>query len=154
MILKILLSIGCSNPQQEEAWLLEQLYEDNWRYLERDPQQLKLKFQAMNDSYYAFLRGTLSLYLGRLALYSSSRPQTQFLRSPEATLVPIFGDGHPENTAVCADPSQSATLELVDLDAGDYGPWVLDADALLRGSRFYVMTEGVARHGSPWNGRS
>ena len=64
MILGVLLLASCSSPQQEEAWMLEQLYEDNWRYLARDPQQLSLKFQSMNDSYYAFMRGTLSLYVG------------------------------------------------------------------------------------------
>ena len=106
--------------------MLEQLYEDNWRYLARDPQQLSLKFQSMNDSYYAFMRGTLSLYVGRLTLYTPDRVQTQFLRSPEATLIPIFGDAHPENISICADRSQNETLEFIDLDASDYGPWIFD----------------------------
>lgn len=119
-----LLFAGCSATNTDQySWILEYIYRDNWRFVSSDPEQLQLKFQAMSDSSYKFMRGTLSLYLANQQRLHLERKSTSFLNSSESTLIPIIGDAHPENVTICALPNHQPTLEFVDLDASDYGRW-------------------------------
>ena len=100
---------------------------DNWRYLQRSPAALEQKFIAMAESEYAFMRGTLSVQLAHWSRRSQVRnANAVFLNIPESTMVPIFGDAHPESFTVSAHPSQEISTEIVDLDAAGFAPWVLD----------------------------
>ena len=132
-----LMGCTCADSSSESDWYLEQLYQDNWRYLTTSPQQLAFKFQAMHDSSYDFMRGSLVLYLGHRARVSQERQATRFLQSAEATLLPIVGDAHPENVTICAAPSQETTMEFVDLDASDHGPWLLDVQRAAMALRIF-----------------
>lgn len=106
LLFGMIFACTCAQFTSDDDWLLEKIYQDNWRYLASDPQQLAFKFQVMNDSSYDFMRGSFSLYIGHQERRSQRRLETNFLNFPEATLLPIIGDAHPENVTICADPSQ------------------------------------------------
>ena len=124
-------------------WKKEVLYADNWRYLQRSPDALASKFQRMSASPYLFMRGNLSIQLGHWSMISDDRTQTAFLNVPDATMIPIFGDAHPENLMICADPSQSISVEVIDLDAATYAPWIIDVRRALTAQRVFAsMMDG------------
>ncbi len=141
----VLWMLACMEPVSEldRAWLLDVIYADNWRYLGRDPEALAEKFSAMAQNEYDFMRGTLSIQLAhwsRQAGGDGARQSTRFLNTPESTMVPIFGDAHPENLTVCAHPAQQLTIEIVDLDGANYGPWWIDVRRALTAQRTFAKS--------------
>ena len=133
--------MACAEPTiNDRVWIKEVLYADNWRYLQRSPAALEQKFIAMAESEYAFMRGTLSVQLAHWSRRSQVRMPTQFLNIPESTMVPIFGDAHPENFTVSAHPSQEISTEIVDLDAAGFAPWVLDVRRALTAQRLFAYS--------------
>lgn len=142
MIVWMMLACGDFNVDTHQ-WKKEVLYADNWRYLQRSPAALASKFQRMSASPYLFMRGNLSIQLGHWSMVSEHRNQTAFLNVPDATMIPIFGDAHPENLMVCADPSQPVSVEIIDLDAATYAPWVIDVRRALTAQRVFAsMMDG------------
>lgn len=142
MIYWILLACGGSNLDAHQ-WKKEVLYADNWRYLQRAPEALASKFQRMSASPYLFMRGNLSIQLGHWSMISDDRWHTSFLNVPDATMIPIFGDAHPENLMVCADPSQPISVEMIDLDAATHAPWIIDVRRALTAQRVFAsMMDG------------
>ena len=125
---------------QNRSWIKDVLYADNWRYLQRSPTALEQKFIAMSNSEYAFMRGTLSVQLAHWSRISQSRTPTQFLNASESTMVPIFGDAHPENFTVSAHPTQHVSTEIIDLDAAGFAPWILDVRRALTGQRVFASS--------------
>ena len=121
-------------------WIKEVLYEDNWRYLQRSPIGLEQKFRAMSGSEYAFMRGSLSIQLRHWSRQSQERRETGFLNIPAATMVPIFGDAHPENFTIAAHPSQPVTTEFIDLDASSFAPWIIDVRRALTAQRVFASS--------------
>ena len=121
---------SCTSQYSREAemWKLDLFWRDNWRFLQRDPELLKRKFQKMEESHYNFMRGSFSLYLAERALRSEQRIETMFLNDSNALMLPIFGDAHPENLTVCAEVGQEESIEFVDLDASVYGAWIIDVN--------------------------
>ena len=111
-----LISCAIQENVHERDWLKEVLYADNWRFLQRSPKALAQKFMAMAESEYAFMRGTLSIQLAHWSRVSQDRVSTHFLNTSDSTMVPIFGDAHPENFTIAAYPGQPITTEIIDLD--------------------------------------
>lgn len=111
------------------SWLRDTLVDDNRVYLSREPEAVAEKWQAMADAPYDFLRGGLGVWLADLRRPVEGRPVTGFLTLPDATAVLLFGDAHPENlSTTCATPNDvapepSVTVEIIDLDAAQFGPW-------------------------------
>ena len=133
-----LISCTVQEKSHERDWLKEVLYADNWRYLQRSHQALAQKFTAMGESEYAFMRGTLSVQLAHWSRVSQDRPPTHFLNTPDSTMVPIFGDAHPENFTISAYPGQPITTEIIDLDAAGFAPWLLDVRRALTAQRIFA----------------
>lgn len=134
--------LACTEPtvNQNRDWIKEVLYVDNWRYLQRSPLALEQKFIAMSESEYAFMRGSLSIQLANWSRVSQKRSATHFLNLPDATMVPIFGDAHPENFTISAHPTQSITTEILDLDAAGFAPWTLDVRRALTAQRVFAAS--------------
>lgn len=134
--------LACLEPDttHNRAWIKEVLYADNWRYLQRSPAALEQKFVAMSNSEYAFMRGTLSVQLAHWSRRSLPRTSTGFLNVPESTMVPIFGDAHPENFTVSAHPTQEISAEIIDLDAAGFAPWILDVRRALTAQRLFAAS--------------
>lgn len=118
----------------------EVLYQDNWRFLQRAPVALESKFQRMAEDPYTFMRGNLSIQVAHWSRVSQDRMATSFLQTPESTMVPIFGDAHPENLTICAYPDQPTTVEIIDLDAASYGPWIVDVRRSLTAQRIFAAS--------------
>lgn len=124
--------VGCqplSDRAARKAWLQEQFVADNRVWLTRDPARVADKFARMAGDPYDLMRGNLAVMLADIARPHVDRPPTRFLRSAAATTTLIFGDPHPENAAVCGSPDgadAAVTIEYMDLDAAEYGPWTLD----------------------------
>ena len=134
--------IACTIPEKthERDWIKEVLYADNWRYVQRSHLSLSQKFMAMAESEYAFMRGSLSIQLAHWSRVSQDRVSTQFLNTSGSTMVPIFGDAHPENFTIAAYPGQSITTEIIDLDAAGFAPWILDVRRALTAQRIFASS--------------
>ena len=133
-----LISCTIQEKVHERDWLKEVLYADNWRYLQRSHQALAQKFRAMAESEYAFMRGSLSVQLAHWSRVSQDRASTHFLNTSDSTMVPIFGDAHPENFTISAYPGQPITTEIIDLDAAGFAPWLLDVRRALTAQRIFA----------------
>lgn len=122
--------VGCAPPDPEAAraaWLADQLVTENRVWLSRDPELVAWKFEKMAADPYDFLRGSAGTWYADLARPDPDRLTTRFLVEPEAAGVLLVGDPHPENlSTVHAGDREIPPLELVDLDAAGFGPWVLD----------------------------
>lgn len=125
-------------------WRVLALHQDNRRF---PVALLEDKFKKMAATKYAFMRGSLPLYLGHLDAPDSNL-KTNFLMSDDAKKLPIFGDAHPENITVYLDPlephkDENVSIEFADLDSADYGPWIVDLRRSSMAYRlFYASTIG------------
>jgi uncharacterized protein (DUF2252 family) len=129
---------GCSgaNPDAgRQAWLVEQLVQDNLVWTSRDPALLAAKYQKMAADPYDFMRGSLGVFYAELQRTSEVRATTRFVSRAESGAVLLVGDPHPENvgTFLPDDPGADARSELTglvldfnDLDGAAFGPWILD----------------------------
>jgi uncharacterized protein (DUF2252 family) len=130
---------ACAAPDAElarAAWMREVLARENEIWLTRDPALLAGKYERMADDRYDFLRGTAGFWYADVARPDPERPETRFVREPDAAGVLLVGDPHPENVGTCLpgeepragdlDPEAALTLELVDLDGAVFGPWLID----------------------------
>jgi uncharacterized protein (DUF2252 family) len=122
---------GCAvdpDPDADRAaWLHATLVEDNLALSAREPQLVAGKLARMSRSRFEFLRGTSRQY-ARDLLEPACPPWGDLggLEDPEAWLVPLVGDPHPENLATQRRPDGSLRLEFDDFDAATHGPFVLD----------------------------
>ena len=82
--------------------------------------------------------GSLSIQLAHWSRVSQDRVSTNFLNTPDSTMVPIFGDAHPENFTISAYPGQPITTEIIDLDAAGFAPWLLDVRRALTAQRIFA----------------
>ncbi len=135
------------------AFIQEVLVADNRVWLADRPGAVADKFAAMGADPYDFMRGSAALHFADLARPRADRVATAFLQEPAATGVLLFGDPHPENLTVCrADPAESGpppaqTVEVVDLDAAGFGPWLLDLRRAALG--LAVLLDGATHCGTP-----
>jgi len=128
------IGIACSGVENDHraAFVQQVLVDDNRVWLHRNAPGVADKFAAMAADRYDFMRGSAALHFADLARPVADGTHTSFLRRPETTAVPIFGDPHPENATVCrpdptdAVPEPPLSIEYVDLDAAGFGPWTLD----------------------------
>ena len=135
----LLLSIfvGCTDLSRVD-FLEDVIWKDNRKWWYRDQIVLNDKLQKMAADPYDFMRGTQ-----RLHWLDSNRPnalQSSFLHDPEAAQVFIFGDPHPENWGIHLNNGDVA-LEMLDLDAAEYGPWHFDLRRLILGMS--ILGEGL-----------
>ena len=131
--LVVLCTSACSsNAPTRDAWLVEQLYQDNLVWLQRDPALLSGKYAKMAADPYDFMRGTSAIFFRDLARAGTSRGAPLPITIPEANEVLLVGDPHPENigaylpTSLLAQPTQGLRLEFNDLDAAGHGPYTWD----------------------------
>ena len=120
--------LGCAAgdaDQARTAWIREQLANDNAVWLSRDPDLLAMKYARMAADRFDFLRGTAGLFLADVARPDPSRTPTTFLTEPDASVVLLAGDPHPENVGTMGD-AESLTLEATDLDGAAFGPYLVD----------------------------
>ncbi|MBK7760665.1 MAG: DUF2252 family protein [Deltaproteobacteria bacterium] len=129
---------GCSGARPDagrQAWLVEQLVQDNLVWTSRDPALLAAKYQKMAADPYDFMRGSLGVYYADLQRTSERRATTRFVSSAESGAVLLVGDPHPENVGTFLPDAQGAdarselpglVLDFNDLDGAAFGPWILD----------------------------
>lgn len=126
---------ACVGPPPDvgrRAWLVEQLVRDDRIWLDRDPALLATKYQVMAADPYDFFRGSAGVYFRDLARPVPGRPRTAFLEDAAGAEVLLVGDPHPENFGAFlpGDPSEPLAtglrVDVNDLDAAAFGPWVLD----------------------------
>lgn len=116
----------------ERAWLVDQLTQDNGRWLSRDPELLAAKYRKMDGSLYDFMRGSLAVFLADLQRADADRLNTSFLQDPASTEVLLVGDPHLENLGTFLPashldrPAEGLCIDLQDLDAAVHGPWLID----------------------------
>ena len=107
--------VSADEPLDDRAAQLELFFVRSLLTVARSrPHQLKLRFDAMATSPFAFLRGSEALYWRDLR-----DPAMPFGSSelPDVDLVALQGDAHPENIGVYAGP----TIELNDFDTAGFG---------------------------------
>ena len=132
----LLLLAGCSSQTADSRalWLRQSLINENAYWLARSPSGLIGKYEAMAVDEYDFMRGSAGTWYADVARRSSTRWATDLMESGEPIL--LVGDGHPENLSTTIPgvspppgdqlPAPEISLELIDLDASTYGPWLLD----------------------------
>ena len=81
----------------------------------------------------------LSTCIGLMPIDRQLLP-AHFLQDPQALQVLIFGDPHPENWGVMVHDGE-ASLEMMDLDAAEHGPWHFDLRRLVLG--LSVLSDGL-----------
>ena len=129
---------GCSgaNPDAgRQAWLVEQLVQDNLIWTSRDPALLASKYQKMAADPYDFMRGSLGVFYADLQRTSERRATTRFVSQAESGAILLVGDPHPENVGTFLPEAPGAdarselpglVLDFNDLDGAAFGPWILD----------------------------
>jgi hypothetical protein len=126
----LLFLLACSDATNDRAaWLRETLLRADAPYWSR-PKLLADKYAVMATHPYDFYRGSLPLYLAEQAR-PGDRDDTAFLTTPQSAEILLFGDAHPENLGTLLPDDALATpdalrIEVTDLDAASYGPWLLD----------------------------
>jgi len=134
-------SLMCMSVDPEAgraAVLLDALAADARPWLARDPALLATKYDRMEGDLFYYMRGTAAVFYADAARPDPDRAPTTFLAVPEAAAVLLVGDPHPENfgTVLAGEgpgpetlaPGAAAplTLEWVDLDGAEFGPYLLD----------------------------
>ncbi|MDG1484133.1 MAG: DUF2252 family protein [Myxococcota bacterium] len=132
----LLMLAGCSSQtaSSRALWLRQSLSDENAYWLARNPAGLVDKYEAMADDQYDYMRGSAGTWLADISRVSGTRLTTDMLDNTEPIL--LVGDAHPENLSTTipgrfispteADPIPEIALEIIDLDAATYGPWLLD----------------------------
>lgn len=126
---------GANPDAGRQAWLVEQLVQDNLVWTSRDPSLLAAKYRKMAADPYDFMRGSLGVFYADLRRTSDRRATTRFVSEVESGAVLLVGDPHPENvgTFLPEEPGANDRSELYglvldfnDLDGAAFGPWILD----------------------------
>ena len=149
----LILLTGCSSQfaSSRALWLRQTLADENAYWLARNPAGLADKYGAMAADRYDYMRGSAGTWYADIARQSRERTATVLLEETEPIL--LVGDAHPENLSTTvpgrmplpteADPIPELGLELIDLDAASYGPWLLD----LRRSALSLRVEAAPLRG-------
>ena len=132
----LILLTGCSSQlaSSRALWLRQTLADENSYWLARNPAGLADKYGAMAADPYDYMRGSAGTWYADIARQSRERTATVLLEETEPIL--LVGDAHPENLSTTvpgrmplptvSDPLPELGLEIIDLDASIYGPWLLD----------------------------
>lgn len=151
----LLTSCTSKTVDPRTAWLQQQITRENQHWLLTSPIWLARKYEKMASSPYDYMRGTVGTYYTDLTRHALTQQATPFLQTPAASQILLFGDAHPENFgtmlpgkalppfSVPLYEDQSITLDIQDLDAAQYGPWLLD----LRRSALGVSVLTTLLHG-------
>jgi uncharacterized protein (DUF2252 family) len=134
MLLLILTGCSSQTASPRALWLRAALANENAYWLARNPDGLIDKYAAMAEDQYDFMRGSAGTWYADIGRLSDERLTTDMLDDTEPIL--LVGDAHPENLSTtipglflsptAADPVPEIRLEIIDLDAAIYGPWLLD----------------------------
>lgn len=126
---------GADADAGRQAWLVEQLVQDNLVWTSRDPALLAAKYRKMAADPYDFMRGSLGVFYADLQRTSDRRATTAFISEAESGAVLLVGDPHPENVGTFLPDGDAPTartalsglvLDFNDLDGAVFGPWILD----------------------------
>jgi hypothetical protein len=126
---------GANNDAGRQAWLVEQLVQDNLVWTSRDPAMLAAKYQKMAADPYDFMRGSLGVFYADLQRTSERRETTRFVSQAASGELLLVGDPHPENVGTFLPDAPGAdarselpglVLDFNDLDGAAFGPWILD----------------------------
>ena len=122
----LLLTSSCALDDDEarRAFLRNVLLDDNQDLVLRDPSRVADKFAAMAQTPYAFLRGSLGVFLR-----DAQQPGAPSSTPPPPGTVPdllVVGDPHPENLGVRGVRADGLEVDFNDFDACRYGPSHLD----------------------------
>lgn len=125
----LLLLAACADPSVDArtAWLHEAFYVQDATWVSRP--ELALKYDAMQQDPYDYLRGSAGVWYADLARPHAGREPTTLVADAREGAVLLFGDPHPENLSTCRAGdagSREQTVEFVDLDGATYGPWPVD----------------------------
>lgn len=134
------LLIGCAAPDLRTAAMHEHLLRESAVWTARDPSLVEARYARMASHPYDFYRGSAGWYYADLARPTGARQEMPELGDADAAMVLLAGDAHPENLSTMVGPrcpsprdlsplwdtTQSFTLEIDDLDAATWGPWLLD----------------------------
>ncbi len=143
-------TVGSTPDELRQAWLVDAVVQDNLVWLSRDTSLLEAKYHVMADDPYDYMRGTATVFFRDLARAGTERLATEFLTDVEATSILIVGDPHPENTGTFlpgegpgpVDGDPVLVLEVNDLDAAGFGPYVLDVRRALLGTAVLLEQGG------------
>lgn len=128
LLLTALLAGACAPlPDDRQAFLVDQLQQDNLRWLSRDPALLAAKYRRMAADPYDFMRATATVGVVDWTRPVGDRLPTAFqtVRGTESTL--LAGDPHPENVGVHRPgDGEVLLLEVNDLDGAGHGPYLWD----------------------------
>ncbi|MFT5681982.1 MAG: hypothetical protein ACI8RZ_002900 [Myxococcota bacterium] len=134
MLLLVLTGCSSQTASPRALWLRQALVNENTYWLARNPVGLADKYDAMAEDQYDYMRGSAGTWYADISRISSERITTDMLDDTEPVL--LVGDAHPENLSTTipgrflspthTDPIPEITLEIIDLDAAIYGPWLLD----------------------------
>ena len=101
------------------------------------------------DDPYAFMRGTVGLFMSDIARPGRRRLETSLIRSPDAAQILLVGDPHPENlgtvfrTPLAVTDEDVSELELTlawfDFDAAAFGAYTTDLRRAANGLMAYVQ---------------
>lgn len=139
-------SLSCADeppsPQLDDRarWLRDRLLEDNRDLLEREPELTQGKLIKMASSPYNYFRGTAAIYLRDVDQAGPYAQPSSFI-SQGALKIALAGDPHPENYGTFRAPNDDLIIDLNDLDAATYGPYLLDVRRLALG--FYMLGQAA-----------
>jgi uncharacterized protein (DUF2252 family) len=137
-------ALSCDGPGDERSAFLEQaLFEDNRFLVERTPDDLAAKFARMATGPYAFMRGTLGLFLRDAANGEAAFGETAFGLSG-ARDVWLVGDPHLENVGTYSDADERMVLEYNDFDASTFGPFIYDLRRLALSVEVALLEVGAS----------
>lgn len=114
------------------VFLQEALAQDNRDLLEREPALTQGKLRKMAATPYNHFRGSAAIYYADLTEPGAARYTTRH-GSPDAALVRLVGDPHPENIGTFRGADGRTRVAFNDLDASLYGPFHLDVWRLALG---------------------
>lgn len=134
-----LLACTAQVEDSRAGFLRDALIDDNQIWLSRDAQRVVEKFDRMEEDPYDFMRGTAGIFYRDLAQPDPERSRTRFLQDPRSFGILSVGDGHPENFGTLLPlENEGPSIEIVDLDAAGYGPWLDDLRRSVLGMQLFV----------------
>jgi uncharacterized protein (DUF2252 family) len=135
---------SCDGAEDDRsAWLQQALFEDNRFLVERTPDDLAAKFARMAGGPYAFMRGSLGVFLRDAANGEPAFGDTAFGLT-SARDVWLVGDPHLENVGTYSDADGRMVLEFNDFDASTFGPFIYDLRRLALSVELALLEVGAS----------
>jgi uncharacterized protein (DUF2252 family) len=125
---------GAGDPAREQV-VVAALADDNYESALRDPDLVGMKLRLMQETPYAWLRGTARLYWNDLMAVGTARSGGGDAASSRVLLL---GDPHPENLGSFRLPDATLVVDWDDFDAAGYGPF--EGDLRRLGAGMIVAT--------------